>query len=199
MKVYIGPYIDRWVSNIEERWMARRYKKVYWEIDEEDYDKFDKFIVKLDSFVQAVYDRTINKYLDNKQRKIKVKVHKYDCWSADITLAYVILPILKQLKETKHGSPFVSPDDVPQRLRPTLEEIVAYNTNGKTDDNFHDRWNFVLNEMIWTFEQLVTDDAEDQFYEPSTRQFKEPEWTEYNKRIEYGCRMFGKYYRSLWD
>lgn len=199
MKVYIGPYIDRWISNIEERWMAWRYKKLYWEIDEDDHDIFDKFIVKLDDFLQEVYNRTINKYLDKKNRKIKVKVHKYDCWSADITLAYIILPVLKQLKESKQGSPHVSPDDVPPKLRPTLEEIVAYNTNGTTDDKFHERWEFVLNEMIWTFEQLIDEDAEEQFYDRETKQFKHPEWEEYNKRIDYGCRMFGKYYRSLWD
>lgn len=199
MKVYIGPYIDRWISNVEERWMAWRYKKVYWEIEEDDHDRFDKFIVKLDDFLQAVYNRTINKYLDNKNRKIKVKLHKYDSWNADTTLAYIILPVLKQLKETKHGSPHVSPDDVPPRLRPTLEEIVAYNTNGTTDDKFHERWEFVLNEMIWAFEQLIDEDAEEQFYDRTTKQFKHPEWKEYNDRIDYGCRMFGKYYRSLWD
>lgn len=199
MKVYIGPYIDRWISNVEERWMAWRYKKVYWEIEEDDHDRFDKFIVKLDDFLQAVYNRTINKYLDKKNRKIKVKVHKYDSWNADTTLAYVILPVLKQLKETKHGSPRVSPDDVPPKLRPTLEEIVAYNTNGTTDDKFHERWEFVLNEMIWAFEQLIDEDAEEQFYDRKTKQFKQPEWKEYNDRIDYGCRMFGKYYRNLWD
>lgn len=32
MKVYIGSYIDRWISNIEERWMDWRYKKLYWEM-----------------------------------------------------------------------------------------------------------------------------------------------------------------------
>jgi hypothetical protein len=199
MKVYIGPFVDRWICRFEERWIAWRYKKVYWEVDDKDRDKWDRLAEKIDEILQRVYNFTINLYLDKKKRKIKVKVHKYDSWSADITLAHIILPVLKQLKESKHGSPQVSPDDVPPNLRPTLEEIVAYRTNGTTDDKFHERWAFVLNEMIWTFEQLIDEDAEDQFYDDKTKSYKHPEFEEYNKRIDYGCRMFGKYYRSLWD
>lgn len=199
MKVYIGPFVDRWICRFEERWMVWRYNKLYWDVSEDDYDKWDRLAVKIDDILQTVYNFTINRYLDNKKRKIKVKVHKYDSWSADITLAHIILPVLKQLKETKHGSPFVSPDDVPQELRPTLEEIVAYKSNGTTDDKFHERWAFVLNEMIWTFEQLIDEDAEEKFFEPNDKTFKHPEWEAYNNRIDYGCRMFGKYYRSLWD
>lgn len=199
MKVYIGPFVDRWICRFEERWMAWRYNKFYLHVPEDDHDKWDRLALKIDDILQTVYNFTINRYLDNKKRKIKVKVHKYDCWNADTTLAYIILPVLKQLKETKHGSPDVSPDDVPPELRPSLEEIVAYNTNGATDDKFHARWEFVLEEMIWTFEQLVDEDAADQFVDDDTKMFTYPEWEEYNKRIDYGCRMFGKYYRSLWD
>ena len=199
MKVYIGPYIDRWITRFDEWWLSKRYKKVYWKIDEKDYDKWDKLVVKTSEILQDVYNFTINRYLDKKKRKIKVKVHNYDCWNADVTLAYIIVPVLKQLAESKHGSPFVSPDDVPPHLRPSLEEIVAYNTNGATDDNYHERWEFVLNEMIWAFEQIIDEDAEDKFWDSKKKTFMSPEWEEYNKRIEYGCRMFGKYYRSLWD
>jgi hypothetical protein len=38
-------------------------------------------------------------------RKIKVKIHDYDVWGMDETLALVILPMLKKLQETKSGAP----------------------------------------------------------------------------------------------
>ena len=36
---------------------------------------------------------------------VDVRIDKQDTWSMDYTLAHVILPMLIQLKETKHGSP----------------------------------------------------------------------------------------------
>jgi len=68
----------------------------------------------------------------NKEQKISVRIDKYDTWSMDITLAHIIVPMLKQLKETKHGAPDVSDEDVPQHLRRTEVPVMAY----ETDDNY---------------------------------------------------------------
>ena len=35
----------------------------------------------------------------------QIVIHNYDTWNMDHTLALIILPMLKQLKETKHGYP----------------------------------------------------------------------------------------------
>ena len=41
--------------------------------------------------------------------KVKVKIDKYDTWSMDTTLAHIVIPMLKQLKDTKHGVPLSLP------------------------------------------------------------------------------------------
>jgi hypothetical protein len=48
-----------------------------------------------------------------------IKIDKWDTWSMDHTLSPIILPMLKQLKEVKHGAPNVEDEDVPEHLRST--------------------------------------------------------------------------------
>ena len=38
------------------------------------------------------------------KQKQKICIHKYDTWSMDHTLAHIVLPMLVQLKRTKHGA-----------------------------------------------------------------------------------------------
>jgi hypothetical protein len=42
-----------------------------------------------------------------------VKVDYWDVWNMDHTLSPIILPMLKRLREVKHGSGFVDMEDVP--------------------------------------------------------------------------------------
>ena len=55
----------------------------------------------------------------SQQQRTSIKIHKYDTWSMDDTLAPIILPMLVQLKATKHGAPLVDLEDVPKLLHPT--------------------------------------------------------------------------------
>ena len=41
----------------------------------------------------------------NKSRKVKIKIDRHDTYSMDHTLALIILPMLVQLRNTKHGIP----------------------------------------------------------------------------------------------
>jgi hypothetical protein len=132
-----------------------------------------------------------------------------------------VLPMLMQLKETKHGAPNVDSEDVPKNLRPTKKEQEAYSKNGQTDPKFFERWDWVLDEMIFAFASKL-EDWEDQFYSGEHDvYFKElddgsgmsemkrgPKDTfkvdregmqAYQDRISNGFRLFGKYYESLWD
>ena len=54
-----------------------------------------------------------------KNRKIKVLIDKYDTWGMDYTLAYIIHPLLVQLKESMLVSPFIDDEDVLEILRST--------------------------------------------------------------------------------
>lgn len=90
-----------------------------------------------------------------RDRKISVRIDKYDTWSMDHSLAYIILPMLNQLKATKHGAPNTDDKDVPKRLRSTSAPRKAHKYD--TDKNHFKRWNWILDEMIWTFDQYNKD------------------------------------------
>jgi len=97
---------------------------------------------------------------DGTEREEHIVIHSYDTWNMDHTLALIILPMLKQLKTTKHGAPFVDMPDRPEHLQ-CYKEPEDYDT-----DKFHfQAWDWVLNEMIWAFQHEVDDDWEDQFFD----------------------------------
>ena len=116
------------------------------------------------------------------KRKIKIKIHSYDVWSMDHTLSLVILPMLHKLKAVKHGSPFVEDEDVPEEIRSTNAMLTPKEYD--TDEFFHARWDWVLDELIWTFTQLVEDDIRKK---------------ETQMRVDNGLRLFGRYYSGLWN
>ena len=116
----------------------------------------------------------------------EVRIDEQDTWSMDYTLALVILPMLKQLKESKHGSPFTDDEDVPEELRSTIDGPKI--NKWDTDSNFHARWNWIMDEMIWAFEQKCEDDW----------MFKD-NLKEHQKRMTKAFKMFGRYYENLWD
>lgn len=213
MKVYIGPYIDRWISRVHERHMIRQYGDGW----DDNKHWTDHTWERIEGWLQWLYNKTINRYLDKKERKIVVKLDRYDTWSMDHTLAHIILPMLKQLKATKHGSPNVDDDDVPEHLRSTKAPPVE---KWHEDGNVHARWDWVLNEMIWTFEQktrawweedYIIEHAEFEFSsepdEDGNREFKLTKEGKYDRegerahqeRMNNGFRLFGKYYEALWN
>jgi len=108
------------------------------------------------------YDEETQKY-DIKKRKIDINIDRWDTWSMDHTLALIIHPMLIHLKENSHSYGMVDDKDVPKRLR-IPKGWVGSDENGYMDDNGSDRWQWVLDEMIWTFEQIASDDAENHFY-----------------------------------
>ena len=159
-------------------------------------------------------------WIHSKQKRtIKVHIDRWDTWGMDHTLAYIILPMLKQLNETKHGAPYVDLEDVPKELHPK-KQTKKEKENGHTDSTHFERWDWVLNEMIFAFDSKVNDGWEDQFQTgESDLQWKKledgnyqmvegPEHTRvydwearkaYEERIANGFRLFGKYYNNLWD
>jgi hypothetical protein len=161
-------------------WLAHRKFKIDLTNEEENHKTYlYKFMLWVD--------------IKNK-RKIKVKIDNYDLWSMDSTLAYIILPMLKKIKNEKHGTPFVDNQDVPEYLHSSKEEIDELNYEGITDEKFIKRWEWVLDEIIFSFESIVDDSWQDTLYEK--RDFETLKNTE--KRISNGLILFGKYYRSLW-
>lgn len=221
MKVKIGKYVSRKITNLHRDWMDRKYdgKQFYKDFKP---DRVDVFVEKLDDALQWFYNHTINVVLDRMEQTVKVRIDPWDTWSMDATLRPIILPMLKQLQQQKQGAPNVDYEDVPEELRPTAEEIELYKKNGETDPNFFKRWDWVIDEMIFAFENL-DGEWEDQFtsgeididWEPCDDDRKiqmyqmvhGPNHTykadyegmaKYQKRIDNGLLLFGKYFRALW-
>ena len=200
--------------------MNKKYGYVDWPKEQ---SWFENLIEKLEDLIQTCYT-PINYFLDKRKQKIKVRIDKWDTWSMDHTLAHIIVPMLKQLKETKHGAPWVDDSDVPEELKST--SAPPKENEYDTDGNYFKRWDWVLDEMIFAFESKEDDRWQDQFfsgtYDWSTKAIefdengkptrsllvKGPNDTanidhkgmkEYQKRISNGLRLFGKYYENLWD
>jgi hypothetical protein len=154
-----------------------------------------------------------------------VKIDRYDTWNMDNTLSDIILPMLKQLKDSKHGAPYVDDEDVPYELKSINDS--PYVQDFCVDDEKHSaRWDYVLDQMIFAFERKVDDSWHDLFCSGENDLKSVPcEWdengkatmykmekgpndtyvcdydgmAEYEKRIKNGFRLFGKYYQGLWD
>ena len=148
----------------------------------------------------------IGRFKKSGDRKVDIRIDYWDTWNMDHTLTMIIAPMLKQLKATTHGAPLVDNEDVPEHLRSTGET----SSDDHIDDNHFARWDWVLDEMIWTFEAIL--EGESKFYDHSEvddnaslrdqlNQMKvDTEGLQANEeRITNGLRLFGKYYRSLWD
>lgn len=163
-------------------------------------------------------------WIDSKKsRTVDVRIDPWDIWSIDVTLGYIIRPMLRQLKETKHGAPMVDMEDVPDYLRASKEEQAEYNTNGNPDENFFARWDWVLDEMIFAFDSLDGGPNQDWEHQFTTGKIEflskkldnkhselirgpndtsETDWDArraYAERIANGFRLFGKYFQALWS
>ena len=167
MKVYIGPY-KSWIGPYQIADLL-----MYVGVSSDRCQKIGRWLSKtfVDDICQYFYRK--------KDRKIQIRIDRYDGWSADYTLALVILPVLQELQHQKHGAPHVDDDDVPEELKST--SAPPKKNDWDTDENWFKRWDYVLAEMIWAFESVINDDDKDSY------------------RQQNGLILFGKYYRSLWD
>jgi len=157
-----------------------------------------------------------------------VKIDRWDTWSMDHTLSHIILPMLKQLKTTQHGSPFVDDEDVPTELKSWA--CWPKENEWDTDLNHHKRWVYVLDEIIFAFEHKADDSWQDAYrsgehdllwvpvdvegnevpkgehkYYEMRHGPKDTYKCDYDgikkveERMANGFRLFGKYYQGLWD
>jgi hypothetical protein len=166
------------------------------------------------------FARLLYWFQGNNERAIKIQIDPWDTWSMDNTLSIIILPMLKQLKETKHGSPFVDDEDVPDELKSTA--APAKENDWDTDENHFKRWDWVLDEMIWAFDHIANDgEWQEEFYSgnvsmksirlengmsqlikdtgPDAFRVDYDRMQKVEDRIKNGTRLFGKYYQALWD
>ena len=199
---YIGPYQlaekllfwkDKNSSQVDDlgHFLKHGYVQSKEQKKEEDEKNFSSFFNFMD-YLENENKKPSTKlndfceWLHTKLKRIEfVHIDKYDVWNMDQTLAKIIHPMLVRLKETKQGSPNIDLEDVPDYLKPSDSQYNYYE-EGKLDDYYHDRWDYVIDTMIYAFNAISEQlDEDDDYYEPET--------------IKEGLRLFGKYYQNLWD
>jgi hypothetical protein len=225
MYIKIGPY--RYAPFPTHEW-ERRY--LTWRHGDEEYrntalySNLDRAVIKILDVLTPI-TAPINNWWVSRPRKEKIRMDRYDTWNMDHTLALIISPMLRQLRATTHGAPYVDDEDVPEELRSTA--APPKENEWDTDANHFLRWEWVLDEMIWAFEQHASDDDTAQFHH-NTENSK----VEFVDVVDSDCRelkivtidpskpaayydleghrahedrkrkafmLFGKYYSSMWD
>ena len=229
MRVYINNYKDHWISPYRMVdyvffWTAwSRCNRDRWIVADHAWVETPAWANRLAERLEWL-SKSIQWCWDLVDRKIDyVKIDPWDTWSMDHTLAHIVLPMLQQLRATKHGSPFIDDEDVPVHLQSEgykrarkkfrrAADANLHSVNTGEDSTLHDRWDWVLNEEIWAFEQLVLENSgEDQFWDhsgtsgaPWDRDYVAPkcDWDglrAHQQRMDNGFRLFGKYFRAHWD
>ena len=246
MKIYISKYRDHWISPytmLDYMFFWTDWSKCSrtWKLEDTLKDEADTInggksrYVERPDWCDKWADRlsplsvAIQWVLDRIHPRVEyVKIDRWDTWSMDHTLGMIALPMLRQLRDSKHGGPRVDDEDVPEHLRST--SAPPKENEYDTDLHWFDRWDWVLNEMIFAFEHTLDDSWEEAYRsgkadyisvpvdkdgnevakgEHRYYQMKEgPDHTykcDYDgmnlvhERIRNGFRLFGKYYQGLWD
>jgi hypothetical protein len=187
--------------------MTEKYGYIDWP---ETLTRKDRVLEVVEDAVQSVYNVFNWMWFDRRTQKVSVKIDRWDTWSMDSTLAPIILPMLVQLKATKHGAPLVDDKDVPKELKSTSAEPKE--NEWDTDSNHFKRWDWVLDEMIFAFELKNRDHWEGDYYGPYIKSEDKRElfggrfeWIDKKglaatqKRMSNGFRLFGRYFENLWD
>ena len=237
MKIYKSGYRNHWISpytviNHVFFWTdwskCARKKGIPTLEDEANYVEHPEWVDRIADYLTPV-SQAIQWVLDRVHPQINyVKIDRYDTWSMDHTLADIILPMLRQLKATKHGYPLVDDADAPEYMRSHMSQPKEHEWDW--DDLAEKRWDWVLDEMIFAFECKVDDSWQDAFREGEHDIVWVPVDKDGNKvpkgehkyyqmdkgpndtykcdyegmkkveeRIQNGLKLFGKYYQALWD
>ena len=164
-----------------------------------------------------------------KERKVEVKVERWDTYSMDHTAALVILPLLLQLRQSKMGVP----NEFVQRTGGDFDNNYCFDFINEDEAFVFDqgckKWEETLDKMIWSFQQLVDDSYDSKYHHGQMKiGWKDIEITNpttgtvsnayemidenpgehwydhvghalHEERIQEGLELFGKYYRNLWD
>jgi len=209
MRVEIGPYVNWWGPYQ----IADLLQKVG--VSEDRCFSIGEYLshTKLNDLCEWIHSK--------RKRKVVIHIDDFDVWNMNDTLAMIALPMLIKLKGCKHGYPLVDDEDVPESIR---------STNAPPKENAWDmdamaesRWEWVLNQIIWSFQQLHPDNDWEKQYEsgvhdiiwvqskdhPDCKEMKhgpndtfkvDREGMEaHQQKIDNGMRLFGKYYGALWD
>lgn len=161
------------------------------------------------------YNHIAGKIMEyNENNRYKIVIDDYDTYNVDLTLAHIIVPLLKRFKEKTNGAPFVPFELRPDHLIPKDTQVEP----GFQDEFYFEAWDYALDEMIFAFNSKL-ENWEDQFYSGEadydyrdlpnglvevvegknhSHKFDKEGYTKYYDRIQKGFDLFGHMYQSLW-
>lgn len=115
------------------------------------------------------------------EHRYKIRIDAHDTWDVGYILSHILVPLLKKYKELNIGTP-------------VLDEM-----------NEKETWDTLLDKMIWSFEQIRSEDWEEQYITINGDDGHIENYhvdregiQEHYKQIEEGIRLFAKYYMHLW-
>lgn len=225
MKAKIGPYRD-WIGpyQIAEAifFWVKKYDKDY--NYTEAYNKVHEFgrWLSEDKNGNDSYLTTFCNWIHGKKKRVvDIKTDPWDHWNAGITMAMLCLPILKDLREHRTGTPWTEHADGPWYYRFLREEDEhAWDERGSYCD---ERWRWIMDEIIWSLEQIAGDRDWEEAY---THGFSDIVWEpcednpklckmgrgpndtwwwdqsghiKHQEKIRNGLRLLGRYWESMWD
>lgn len=218
MKVKIGPH-PSWVGPYQIADAVFGWPDKY--CDDEQRTWRHRYAEQLGDWLANTWVADFCQWIqDHRPRQVYVRIDRYDAWNADHTLSLIALPLLRQLKEQKHGAPHVDDEDVPAGLGLRSTEAPAKESEWDVDANHFDRWEWVLDEIIWAHYQEANDNPGEE--ECWQHDLPDPNWPypsegtqleqligrldcddaklkAFHQRKQNGFRLFGKYYQALWD
>jgi len=188
MKIYMGPYRSLYISP----YMLTDCLKIFG-VSEERRDTIAVYLCDtwVNTFCEWVMARSIFK------RRIKIRIDHYDIWNMDETIYSIVHPMLIQLKLKKCGAPYVKDSDVPEHLRSTA--APAKKNEWDIDDYHFDRFNWILDEMIWAFDTDARNKEKDIYFSILPEERGRELLEIMQDRKQNANRLFGVYLSSLWD
>jgi hypothetical protein len=215
--IYVSFNWYSWKINLE-LWEMKRNKnktritksKSYKSVDElwEDLDKKEvwhrRVLLHIKCKIEQFFDipRDVYRFFKKGIQRWARGWSDEDVWGINYFLSEIIPPMLKRLKETKHGVPC----------------IVGKMETDKEMEEAEKQWDEVLDSIIYTFEVSKNISESNLFYQPS-EEWSRKEANKYNKiwidwkyepkpramtkeeckRYELGWSNLKKFFYSMWD
>lgn len=164
MKVHLKER-TRFYSRVYERHMNKKYGMFTWPSET---SFLDKVIDKIDNYLQGFY----NFLARFSKPKCKIEVSGSDVMNADMTMALLIVSVMRKLKEEHYTVGNIEDDDAPSGM------------------DFSERYNWVIDEIIWAFEYSYNGLV----YKAKTKEERKANY----ERAKNGRQLFAKYFETFW-
>jgi len=111
-----------------------------------------------------------------------IRVHKHDTYTAVHPIAEVAYHVVKKYNDIslEFGFKYSDRDDAPK---------------SHDYDDEHVRWKWIMREIEFCLNHLRNDNWEDQFH---VDDYDAEGCREFNRRLNNGMRLFGKYFQGMW-